>query len=121
MPDRPTELAGRVKQLLDNRYTAHESIQSQLEKLDFSYAHLCRIFTKQYGISPLGYINAGRIERAKRLLRQDKMTIKQVSNATGFDDAAYFSRFFQKTVGMSPRSFMALSALGYSARPPRVK
>jgi AraC-like DNA-binding protein len=105
--DRQGDLAGRAKQLLDERYAAHQSIQDLLEQSGFSYAHLSRIFKKQYGISPLSYVNAVRIERAKSLLLKGSESVKSVASASGFDDPAYFSRLFRKTAGISPSSFAA--------------
>jgi AraC-like DNA-binding protein len=118
--DRQGDLAGRVKQLLDQRYTPRDSIQSLLEELDFSYEHLCRIFRKQFGVSPLSYVNSVRVERAKALLKQGGKSVKAVAAETGFDDAAYFSRLFRKTTGVSPAVFAA-DANTNSTRPLRVK
>ena len=104
-PDRQSELAERVKQRLDEHYTARDSIQDLLEGLGMSYAHQCRVFKHHFGISPLGYINAGRIERAKSLLAAGMVSVKEVAHQAGFDDAAYFSRLFSKTVGVAPSEF----------------
>jgi AraC family transcriptional regulator of arabinose operon len=100
--DRQSELAERAKRLLDEQYSNNQSIQELLEKLDMSYAHLCRIFTRHYGISPLAYINAGRLERARNLLTEGQSSVKEVAHRVGFDDAAYFSRLFRRAHGVPP-------------------
>jgi len=82
------------------------SIQNTLEELGYSYAHLCRLFRQAYGLAPLGYVNAIRIERAKLLLRDTELTISQVACRVGFDNPAYFSRLFKKQTTMSPREFI---------------
>jgi AraC family transcriptional activator of pobA len=33
------------------------------------------------------------------------MTVSQVSDAVGFNDPAYFTRFFTRATGISPRAF----------------
>ncbi len=42
---------------------------------------------------------------AKRALLYSNMTIAEVAYHLGFEDPAYFSRFFAKVVGRSPRAF----------------
>jgi AraC family transcriptional activator of pobA len=42
---------------------------------------------------------------AERQLRYTGMSITQIAYYLGFEDPAYFSRFFAKGMGASPRSF----------------
>jgi AraC-like DNA-binding protein len=42
---------------------------------------------------------------AERQLRYTTMSITQIAYHLGFDDPAYFSRFFTRQVGVSPRAF----------------
>jgi len=42
---------------------------------------------------------------AKRNLVYTSMTISVVSYTTGFSDPAYFTRFFKRQTGMSPKEF----------------
>jgi len=46
-----------------------------------------------------------RAVEAERQLRHTSMTITQIAYFLGFEDPAYFSRFFSKRVGVSPRAF----------------
>lgn len=50
-------------------------------------------------------VNRLRAERAKQLLATDNQTIGEVARACGFDDTAYFSRFFRKMTGQSPTDY----------------
>ncbi|MNG41764.1 Arabinose operon regulatory protein [compost metagenome] len=42
---------------------------------------------------------------AKRLLAHSEFNIATVATHLGFDDPAYFSRFFRKKVGVPPSEF----------------
>lgn len=44
---------------------------------------------------------------AKRLLTYDKLSVKEVAFKLGFEDPFYFSNFFKKQAGISPRSYQA--------------
>ena len=100
--DRAARLAYAVKELLDETPGRAVSIQTLLPSLGFSYAHLCRLFKKKFGISPVNYRNAARLERAKNLLQDPKRTVASAAYEAGFDDPAYFSRQFRRCHGVAP-------------------
>ena len=43
--------------------------------------------------------------KAKRLLRQNKMSISRIAEETGYPSCAHFSKQFKKFVGMSPNEY----------------
>jgi len=100
--DRAVSLAYRIKELLDADDAHLQPIQKLLPALGFSYAHLCRIFRRKFGISPVRYRNVVRLERAKELLRDPKLTITEAAYAAGFQDPAYFTRKFHECYGVPP-------------------
>jgi AraC-like DNA-binding protein len=104
------EHACAVRDLLDQQGESTDGIQDLLGKLGFSYPHLCRLFRKAFGITPIEYRNALRLERAKALLLNPKLTIAEVAYAVGFRDAGYFSRQFRRQNGASPRDVRQSSA-----------
>lgn len=77
-----------------------------LYDLGCSYPHICREFRKAYGSTPVEYINALRIERAKLLLHDTNLPIIEVARRVGFDTPAYFSRVFKKVTGINPIKFV---------------
>lgn len=50
-------------------------------------------------------INQRLLLEAKRDLVYTTMTITQVSDSLGFSEPAYFSRFFKRGTGQSPKQF----------------
>jgi AraC-like DNA-binding protein len=102
LPDRTAHLAYAVKDLLDQTSSRPLAIQPLLRTMGFSYAHLCRLFKATFGLSPVQYRNAARLERAKNFLRDPKRTIAEAAYAAGFDDPAYFSRKFHERHGIPP-------------------
>ena len=71
-----------------------------------SPAHMERICRRATGMSVIQYCRLRRMERAKELLREGRLTITAVSAATGFASVHYFSRTFKTIVGMSPREYV---------------
>lgn len=64
--------------------------------------YLIRLFTKNFGISPLQYINRKKIERAQLLLITEDLPIKELAYELGFNDHSYFIRLFKKITGSTP-------------------
>ncbi|MGL5697772.1 MAG: helix-turn-helix domain-containing protein, partial [Kluyvera sp.] len=55
--------------------------------------------------SALGVLHQRLLLEAKRSLQYTSMTVTQVSEYLGFSDVTYFSRFFRKHEGMTPKEF----------------
>ena len=51
------------------------------------------------------YIEAVRVERAKRMLEQTSDTIDRIRLATGFSDPTSFRRAFRRVVGATPTEY----------------
>lgn len=75
------------------------------EKFHFSKSFLCEQFKNSKGISPISYYLDLKLIEAKRLLREDDITITEISEKLSFESPEYFSRYFKKRIGHSPRDF----------------
>ena len=46
-----------------------------------------------------------KMEKAAHLLRETDMSIKEITNATGYNDQNYFSKLFKQKFGVSPTEY----------------
>lgn len=76
---------------------------SKYVKLEEKY--LCALFKEFCNTSTQQYINNLRITKSKQLLIQTDLSISEVAYSVGINDSLYFSRFFKKHVGVSPKEF----------------
>lgn len=104
-PNHATQRAQTVKDLLDRPDTQEENVQTLLASLGFSYPHLCRIFRRAFGVTPVEYRTAVRLERAKMFLRDTKLSVSEAAYAAGFRDPGYFARCFRKQNGVVPSKY----------------
>lgn len=66
-----------------------------------SVPSFCKRFKEQTGSTVTQYLNDKRIERAKILLKQQKYTLWEIADMTGFSNANYLLRVFKKTTGQT--------------------
>jgi AraC family transcriptional regulator len=72
-----------------------------------SAGHLARCFKQTTGMTVNAYAQAVRIERARGMLAESELPLKEIAAACGFSTAGYFSTAFQRAAGESPRNYRA--------------
>jgi AraC-like DNA-binding protein len=81
----------------------HPMDMEQLTKiLNVNYQHLRDQFREKTGLSPYQYFLQMKINKAKELLQEGSLSIKEISYKLSFDSPYYFSRLFKKKTGISP-------------------
>lgn len=96
-------------------YDFKKSIEFNLKKshspafysIDIGVAEskLSAITKEILGLSPKKIINEEIILKAKKLLAENEIIIKEISEELGFADAPHFVKFFKKETGMTPSQF----------------
>ena len=75
------------------------------EKFNLSKSALIRCFKKEYGVTPYGYLLGEKISAAKTLLKTTNLTVKEIAAQLKFTDEHYFSAYFKKSTGKTPRVY----------------
>lgn len=81
------------------------SVTSIAEHFDMNPVYLSRYFKEHTGEGLLHVINQTRIDEAKKLLSDAKMSIKDISEKVGFYNSTAFIRTFKKYEGITPGKF----------------
>jgi len=67
--------------------------------------YLIRLFKREFGTSPVQYINKKKVERAQLLLFTTDKPVKEIAYTLGFSDHSYFIRLFRKLSGIPPQEY----------------
>lgn len=82
------------------------SLSALSDSMNYSAAHISRLFAKKYGEPPQRYQTTLRMNEAKRLLMHfPDQTVRQIAERVGYPDQGYFSRIFRQTTGKTPQQF----------------
>jgi AraC family transcriptional regulator len=99
----------KLQQVVDYIH-AHLDRDLSLKELaaivQMSAHYFSQLFKQSTGITPHQYVIHCRIERAKELLKQRKLTISDVAKVVGFVDQSHFHRHFKRLVGITPKAFL---------------
>ena len=67
--------------------------------------YLSHLFKKELGMTVVDYLTKVRIEEAKRLLQNDRMSIIEIALEVGYEDQSYFSKVFKKSEHTTPMTY----------------
>jgi ligand-binding sensor domain-containing protein/signal transduction histidine kinase/AraC-like DNA-binding protein len=82
------------------------NVESLGREVGLSRVQFYRKIKELTGLTAVEYIRSIRIEEAANILRQGKLSIKEVAGLTGFTDLDYFRNQFKKKFGLTPSAFM---------------
>ena len=86
------------------------SVKSLAALAHLSPSRLEHLFKKETGLTIRAFLLATRMARAKEMLQDRTLQIKQLAPAVGYKDVSYFSRGFKKRYGQSPSQSRSPSA-----------
>lgn len=102
---RQSRACGNVKRYIASNYALDLTLERLAEMAHLSKYYLVHSFTKEYGLSPISYLNEVRIKTGKELLESTDYSIGQIAQSTGFSSQSYFSQSFKNACGQTPAEY----------------
>jgi AraC family transcriptional regulator, carnitine catabolism transcriptional activator len=93
-----------VLALMERHCAEPLSIAALARAVNLSPAHLRRMFQQELGKSPSRVWRELRLDRARHLLQNSFLTVKQVMAQSGWNDPSHFCREFKRRHGDAPRA-----------------
>jgi AraC-like DNA-binding protein len=92
----------KAKALMVDRTDKQIDFEKLADEIGVGYSWFRRMFKHYTGLSPAQYFLQLKLNKAKDLLLNSSLSIKEISVITGFESQYYFSKFFKQRIGMSP-------------------
>jgi AraC-like DNA-binding protein len=103
----------KFKQLIEENFTKEKNVSSYAEMLNINSSCLNELTKRTTGITAGELIRNRVIDETKKLLFSGSLSGKEIAFQLGFDDPAYFSRFFKKYTGVTLKEFRDISRKKY--------
>lgn len=81
------------------------SLDDMADYCRMSTRNLSRRFKQATGKTPRQYLMSARLKMARDLLQSSNLTIGDIADKTGFNDASHFSQTFHKSFSSTPSEF----------------
>ena len=102
----PAQIADILKEYLVRHYMEDINLNLIAYNMNYSSSYLTKLFVARYESSPSKYLINLRMQKAQHLLLHNPtLSIKQIGDAVGYHDQAYFSRIFKKYCKVSPAEY----------------
>lgn len=102
--DVPYQIKEILDYMNDNLYN-RISVKDVADYIHTSESRLKKLFIKYYSGGIINYFNNLKIKEARRLIREEKMNMSQISDALSFENPQYFTRCFKKYSKMTPTEY----------------
>lgn len=96
----------RTRSYVESHYSESITIHQLARMAEVSPKYYVSLFKKTYGKTAIDYLTEVRVNKAKQLMQQEGVRLKDVAYQVGYKDEFYFSRMFKKAVGISPTVYL---------------
>jgi AraC family transcriptional regulator, transcriptional activator of pobA len=101
----------RLRALVDQQFRQQPTLTALARQIGITPTQLNRACQQVLGHAAQGVLHARVLLEAQRDLAYTTMSIKQVALGLGFQDAGYFTRFFQRLAGCTPSAWRQARAV----------
>ena len=103
--DRKTEIYHEYSELVMKHYHEWHHVSDYAEALHITVPHLCSTIKQVSQRTAGDWIAEAILTDAKAQLKLSVTPIKEIAISLGFENVAFFNRFFKTHVGMTPKNY----------------
>jgi transcriptional regulator GlxA family with amidase domain len=96
---------GRCQEWIADHYAHAAPVAGMTAYSGLAERSFQRRFKLATGLTPMAYVQTLRIEEAKHLLETTESPVEAVAEEVGYDDAAFFTRLFRRSVNLTPAHY----------------
>ncbi|WP_435950754.1 GlxA family transcriptional regulator [Psychrobacter sp. DM8] len=98
-------LVKQVQEFIEGSFNESLQVSDLAAMVNVTPRTLNRRFQACIAMRPIEYIQAVRIEQAKRLLESGQVTIKSLAYQVGYSDISSFTRLFKRATQLTPKEY----------------
>ena len=102
---RTSIIRAEMLSFIEAHYREDISMQDAATALRYSDAYFCKRFKQCFKVNFSAYLNEYRVGKARQLVLDPRLSLKDVSTACGYADANYFTRVFKRITGKTPSEY----------------
>jgi transcriptional regulator GlxA family with amidase domain len=96
-----------VQQWVRDRPDAKMSIAALAQRAGMSIRNFSRVFRKEAGMTPADFVEASRVDTARRLLEETTLPLSRIASMCGFAGADGLRRAFRRRMDVGPLDYRA--------------
>lgn len=100
----PAEMR-RISEYIEDHLAEPLTLGGMAAELGLMTDLFARRFRASFGLPPYRHVMARRVERARRLLAERRLAVKEVAACCGFADQAHLTRVYLRETGTTPAAF----------------
>lgn len=93
----------KAKEIIEANYSHPCSLLDLAHQVGTNDYTLKKGFKEVFGTTVFGFINDLKMERARKLLEDESITINEIANTIGYKNATHFTAAFKKKFGIVPK------------------
>ena len=98
-------VVAKAKAYINANFHKEISLDDVSREVEISPYYFSKLFKEETGENFIEYVTAIRMEKAKELLQNSSLSMKEICAQVGYTDPNYFSRTFKKNVGVTPTEY----------------
>ena len=102
---RTSLIRAQVQAFIEAHYREDISMQDAAAALRYSDAYFCKLFKQCFKVNFSAYLNEYRVGKARQLIADPRISLKDISTACGYSDSNYFTRVFKRLTGQTPSEY----------------
>ncbi|MBE6541825.1 MAG: helix-turn-helix transcriptional regulator [Ruminococcaceae bacterium] len=99
----------KTLEYIEKNYKSDIRINDLANNIHMSVSNFHSVFKKNFGVSPIVYINRYRLSLAAKQLTETSLSISEIATMVGYDDTQYFCKMFRKTYCLSPTQYRRIT------------
>lgn len=95
----------KVLSFIEENLSEEFSLEMAADAVGVSSFYLSKLFREEKGETFINFVSDKRLEKARAMLEETELSIKEITACTGYNDQNYFSRIFKNKYGLSPKEY----------------